>query len=344
MTVVAATVMDTGTGVNMSRTFKTQEELLQGKQQILGFFQIKLPIHKWLVAYGRQSTTKQVVNNKESAQQQAIDLLDYGLLLGWPDNLRLLYIENQLKDGTIKNASGRLRIDERPGLQEVVSLIKTGIVGAVLIRAIDRLFRDETMVQPMVFVDICKEYHVIILTLDGDYYDFNNPKRDDLNRFILEAIKANDYVEKHVKGVMLKNRERKALRGEFSGHGVPTGLMLDDERKHYIANPLWGPVLAKMLKRYRELDGSFAQLRHEVAGKPVFPELPEDILKRTGPIYLTKVEGGYTVHTWVGLRNILINVALVGHTRYDGRLIKTPMTLSLMTLILWLISGMHSTG
>lgn len=306
----------------MSRTFKAPEELAQERQQTMGFLPVKLPINKLLVAYGRQSTVKQVVHNKESAQQQAIDLLNYGLELGWPDDKRWLFIENQLKDGTIRNASGRLRIDERPGLQTVTSLIKTDTVGAVLVRAVDRLFRDETMVAPVVFANICKQHHVLILTLDGDYYDFNNPERDDLNRFILEATRAKDYTEKHVKGVMLKNRERKALRGEFSGHGVPTGLMLDDERKHYIENPLWGPVVARLLKRYRELDGNFGQLRREVAGKPIFPELPEDILKRTGPIYLTKVEGGYTVHTWVGLRDILINVALIGHIRYDGRLIK----------------------
>jgi len=45
----------------------------------MGFFPVKLPIDKLLVAYGRQSTAKQVVHNKESAQQQAIDLLNYGL-------------------------------------------------------------------------------------------------------------------------------------------------------------------------------------------------------------------------------------------------------------------------
>lgn len=305
----------------MSRTFKTQEELTLEKQQTMGFLQVHLPIEKLLLVYGRQSTVKQVVNNRESAQQQAIDLLDYGLEIGWPAEKRLLFIENQLADGTIRNASGRLRIDQRAGLQEVTRLIESDEVGAVLVRAIDRLFRDETMVGPVVFADICKKHHVLILTPD-DLFDFSNPKRDDLNRFILEAMKAKDFIEKHVRGVMLRNRERKALRGEYAGHGVPTGLMLDDERKHYIANPLWAPVIADMLKRYRELDGNFAQFRREVAGKPILPELPEEILERTGRIYLLKVDGGYTVNTWSGLRNILTNVALIGHTAYRGRVIK----------------------
>lgn len=90
----------------------------------------------------------EIIKYMPGAQQQAIDLVDHALVLGWPDHLRQLFIENQLKDGTIKNASGRLRIDLRPGLQELVALIETGQVGAVLVRAIDRLFGDTTACQP----------------------------------------------------------------------------------------------------------------------------------------------------------------------------------------------------
>jgi hypothetical protein len=49
---------------------------------------------------------------------------------------------------------------------------------------------------------------------------------DDYNKFILEAIKAKDYIQKHIRGTMVKNRDRKANRGEFSGHAVPTGFLL----------------------------------------------------------------------------------------------------------------------
>src|SRR5258708_40057510 len=94
----------------MGRTFKAPEELAQERQQTMGFLQANLPIHKLLVAYGRQSTVRQVVHNKESAEHQPIDLLNYGLELGWPDDHRSLFIEHQLKDGTITNASGRLRL------------------------------------------------------------------------------------------------------------------------------------------------------------------------------------------------------------------------------------------
>src|SRR5260370_33798617 len=162
----------------MSRTFKAPEELAQERQQTMGLLQVKLPINKLLVAYGRQSTVKQVVHNKESAQQQAIDLLNYGLELGWLDDKRWLFIGNQLKECTIRNASGRLRIDERPRLQTVTSLIKTDTVGAVRVRAVDRRLRHETMGASVVVCNICNQYHVLINTPDGEYRDFNKTNRD----------------------------------------------------------------------------------------------------------------------------------------------------------------------
>lgn len=308
----------------MTRVFKTREELEQERLDLLKYMpgaQQQLPTDKLLVVYGRQSTVKQFVNNKESAQQQAIDLLDYGLTLGWSDNKRQLFIENQLADGTIKNASGRLRIDQRPGLQEVTRLIETGEVGAVLVRSIDRLFRDETMVAPVAFAEICTMHHVLILTFD-DLYDFSNPKRDDLNRFITEALKAKDYIKHHVKGLMLKMRDKKGMRGEYSGHAIPTGLMLDEEHVYYVPNPYFAPVMKRLLKRFRELDGDFAQFRREIIGKPIFPNVPDEIIKRVGRVQLTKVEGGYTVKSYAGMRSMLTNVALIGHIAYKNRIVK----------------------
>lgn len=308
------------------RRFKTVEELEQERQEQLRYLpgaQQKLPIDKLVLIYGRQSTVKQFVTNTESAQRQAIDLLEYALLLGWPDNLRLLFIENQLKDGTIKNASGRLRIDQRPGLSEVVALIKTGTVGAVLVCAVDRLFRDETLVGPTFFADLCKQYHVLILTQD-ELYDFNHPGHgsDKYNAFILECMKAKDLIEKHIKGTMHRNRTRKAMRGEFTGHAIPTGFMLDENHLFYVPNPIWAPIMKKLLKRFRQLDANMAQFRREIVGYPIFPELPEEIAKRVGRIQLTKVPGGYTVKSYDGLRMMLTNVALIGHIAYQGRIVK----------------------
>ena len=179
------------------------------------------------------------------------------------------------------------------------------------------------MIGPPVFADLCKQEHVLILTQD-ELYDFNHPGHgsDDYNKFLLECMKAKDLIEKHIKGTMHKNRTRKAMRGEFSGHAIPTGFLLDDSRLFYIPNPLWAPVMRKLLKRFRELDGNMAQFRREIVGYPVFPDLPDDIQKRVGRIQVTKVPGGYTVKSYDGLRMMLTNVALIGHIAYNGRIVK----------------------
>ena len=309
------------------RRFKTKEEIEQEEQEererrgVYDYRRTPYDYSRLIAVYGRQSTKEQTVKNKESAAQQAVDLMDYALEIGWPDDMRILFIENQLKDGTIRNASGRLRIDERPGLQELVEMIQRGEVSAVLVRAVDRLFRDEKLVQAATFANICQEHHVIIVTFRG-IYDFNNPARDDLIRFVEEAERGGRYITEHVIGTMLGNRRRKAMRGEYTGHGVAAGLMLDDERKHFIPNPVWSPIVARLFKRYRELDGSLTGLLREIIGRPIFPDIPDEIKAHIGHIQLTKVEGGYTLVSHTALKFLLTNSAYIGHMAYEGRVTK----------------------
>ncbi len=97
------------------RTFKTPEELEQERQEALGLIPFKLPTDRLLVIYARQSSKGQVFKRKESALQQTAEQLGWALENGWPQERQRLLIENQAKDGKIRNASGRLRIDEREG-------------------------------------------------------------------------------------------------------------------------------------------------------------------------------------------------------------------------------------
>ncbi|SRR5258708_15901370 len=135
-------------------------------------------------------------------------------------------------------------------------------------------------------------------------------------------MKAKDYIKHHVKGLMLKMRDKKAMRGEFSGHAIPTGLMLDEEHVYYVPNPYFAPVMKRLLRRFRELDGDFAQFRREIVVKPIFPDVPDEIIKRVGRVQLTKVDGGYTIKSYDGMRSVLTNVALIGHIAYKNRIVK----------------------
>ncbi len=305
------------------RKFKTVEELEQERKEALGLIPFRMPVDKLILIYARQSTKNQAIKNRESALQQTEEQLTRALELGWAEVKRLLFIENQMKDGTVRSASGRLRIDEREGLNTVVLHINSGEAGAVMGRDVARFFRDEDLVGPVVFAKACKDHHVLVIT-DDYIYNFNDPRRgrDDYKKFIEEAQAAADFLEKHQKGVMLKNRARKAQRGEYWGHNVPAGLMLDETRTWYVPNPYWEEPVKDLFKRFRALGGDVNALRREIVGKRIFPDLPPEILARIGHISLQKVEGGYTIRSREGIIGILTNPAYIGDIYYNGRLVK----------------------
>src|SRR5438874_1200495 len=106
---------------------------------------------KFLAIYARQSTKEQVLKNREAYDQQTIGLVKLAKELGWDEDHLLVYIENKRKDGKWRSASGRLRIDQREHLQALVDRIEKDEVKTVLVWAVDRLFREEDMIQPAVF-------------------------------------------------------------------------------------------------------------------------------------------------------------------------------------------------
>ena len=84
---------------------------------MLPFTQPSLAVQALLAIYARQSTKEQVIRNREAYDQQTIGLVRQAIEYGWPRELIVVYIENKRKDGKWVNASGRLRIDQREGLQ-----------------------------------------------------------------------------------------------------------------------------------------------------------------------------------------------------------------------------------
>ena len=268
----------------------------------------KLPTSYLLVVYARQSAKDAPIRNKESYDMQTVELVEYGRDLGWNDDYIIVKIENKRKDGKWRAASGTLRIDQREGLQSVVWLIEADECKAVAVWAVDRLFRHEDMVEPAVFVRICKEHHCIILTRD-DFFDFNNPKRDDRRRFLELAQQAADYVTKHVKGRMIPAKYKVARRGDYDGRTIPIGLILfEGEKKPHEYTPQAEVVRKRIFKRFRELDGQFNLLWREIAPiRDLFPPYPPDAIgvkswMKEGPFGISRP----------GLEDMLTNIA------YDG--------------------------
>jgi hypothetical protein len=295
-----------------------REEKLRSKKTVYDTTRLAL-------VYSRQSTKDQPVHNKEAALMQSDDLVAYAVQYGWAEERIVLFIENELdkwgrKLAKPRAASGRLDINLRPGLREVERLIEEDKAGAVFVRDVSRLFRDADMVSPPQFARTCKQHHVVILTYDQEF-DFNATSRDDLKDFLEEAQDAADFL-KFQRRTLHRARERKGMRGEFAGHAIPTGFMLDDKRRAYVPNPLWAPVVAELTRRFCELDADLGALHNEIRGRAIFPVLPDDIRARIGRIQLRPVPGGFTIAGRASLRELLINPANVGHKVFQQRVVK----------------------
>ncbi len=291
----------------MTRTYVP----LSVEEKVSLFSGPRLETTKKLALYGRQSQKVQITNNREAYEQQTLRLLEYAQELGWILANIILCYENRRKDGKWKNASAMLRIDQRPGLSSIVEGIKSGEVKTVLVWAVDRLFRDPDMIQPAVFAKICKDYNVLILTID-DYFDFNHPKRDDLTRFLELAKAAADYITKHVKGRMHPARHQVSKRGEHDGRAVATGFILRQGNKKYEAYTPHADIINKRIfKRFRELDGQFNLLWHEVGTKrDLFPPYPKD-MDIIGVNNKERFDHPFGL-TYQGLRDMLTNVVYIG--------------------------------
>lgn len=297
---------------------------------VLPFARPHLAIEQLLAIYARQSTREQPVRNREAYDQQTIGLVKQAVELGWDRERILVYIENKRKDGKWVSASGRLRIDQRAGLQALCERIERDEVKTVLVWAVDRLFRDEDMIQPAVFAKLCKDHHCVVITMD-DMFAFHHPRDDARKRFLDAAQAAADYVTKHVRGRMLPAREQLSLRGVADCRRISVGYIVVD-RQRYLPDGSDNPdfrrlvvyephakVVRWLFRRYRELGGNLRVLYREVSAWPcVFPFFIDPEHARNSG--LSKNENGYTI-TREGLKVLLTNPAYLGWWYYKGQVL-----------------------
>ncbi len=285
---------------------RTYEQVLEQVQRPLSG--PKLDLTKKLIVHGRQSKKIQITDHPEAYEQQTVRQVEYGQELGWTLGDIVICYENKRKDGKWRDVSAALRIDQRP-LREAIELIERDEAKTLLTWAVDRLFRDPDMIQPATFVTICRKHHVIVLTND-DYFDFNNPKRDDGRRFRDIAQAAADYNTKHVKGRMIPAKNQVARRGEYDGRCLPTGFMVfKGEKKPQAYTPQIEVIRSRIFKRFKELDGQFNLLWREIAPiRDLFPPYPKNARGVKG--YMK--EGPFGI-TRDGLIGILTNPAYIGY-------------------------------
>jgi DNA invertase Pin-like site-specific DNA recombinase len=261
--------------------------------------------------YARQSTTKQTVENKENSEAQTKDQLEKVSAIGWSDDNITLFIEGDGKRGV----SGRLRIDKRAGLNALMEGIYAGRFKYVFVTNEGRLFRDETMIGPDTFIDACKTHDVIVVT-DMYRYDFKgNPFASDQFRIMCQM--AARFITDHV-GMMLRMRDRVAMRDQYFGGRVPIGYILD-EHKRFIPYEPHARIVRWIFKRFRQVN-NVAQVARELNAKGyAFPAYEAGI--KAPYTNLSVSNGGYSL-TKMGVFTILTNPQYIGYFVFKKQVLR----------------------
>ena len=282
---------------------------------------VPLPVNQPCAIYARQSTARQVENNRESGEMQTDDLVTKAVTLGWKREAIKVYYENLKEDGTVQSASGTLRIDERVSLSALMSQVYRDEIKAILVYNESRLFRDVWQIQVDTFIKACHEHDVRVITRDYSYDFLRRPY--DTDQFQMQCKFAATYNTNHIKGVLIPERQRKAARGLFCSGGVPTGyvtttVLIENNKTAQKLKP-YAPhadVVSWLFKRYKELGGSFFKLYKEARSLPfLFPEF--DGVPVPVRFHLTRQNGGYTLSRQ-GLKTLLTNVVYLGYWTVNG--------------------------
>jgi DNA invertase Pin-like site-specific DNA recombinase len=173
------------------------------------------PAHTSRVAfiYLRQSTSAQVLHNRESTQRQ-FALVDRALELGWP-KAQIVVIDQDL------GISGGGTAD-RPGFARMTAEVALGHVGIVLSLEVSRVARNNAEWYRL--LDLCGITNTLIGDGDGLYHPgmFND-------RLLLGLKGTMSEAELHILRARLDGGIRnKAARGELR-RGLPVGLVWGEE-------------------------------------------------------------------------------------------------------------------
>jgi len=348
------------------RMYKPKPEPEENNQHIKRWQPIPLPTDKLAGIYARQSTKNQVIENQESADAQTKGLLTLAMQLGWQDSNLILYVENTAKDGKIRNASGRLRIDQREGLSALIERIEKDEIKVVFVTYEDRLFRDEDLIQVATFITICRAHTVLIIT-NRKPYGYNFADRNDRELFRMHCERAAAFIADYNERLS-EYKSRVSERGQYDGRGVPIGYIVDYRKtimqdgrerpnptfKRYIPYPPHAAVIIWLFRRYRELGGNLPALCQEVRTKEVvFPPFEAGIdtrnLSRCGAL---AVEGGFRP-TRLGITSILTNPVYIGCWVYHDMIMheqnhepivdKDDFDYAFTRLSNWLLNGEENT-
>jgi hypothetical protein len=289
-----------------------------------------LPIERPVAVYYRQSSQGQIGNI--STTLQTVDMVEHLERLGWLEE-RIQMIDMDA------GVSGTKKMKDRKGMSRLWTLIEEAKVGAVAAQDVDRFFRDMTQIEPNIFIEACRRNNILVLT-PRMVFDFAHPTqgRYHMQQFRDEAQRAADYIEYQVRGRLVRARHYRTERGFWTGRKVPSGYVIDMREKlpdgtnnpnfaKYAPFPPWAAVIVRYFEMFRENDGNLQKTWRQIDQHgPFFPDVTPDMVPDGFRFYSLRkfrslTTGQLSVDS-VGLRDLLINVAYIGHWTHQQAIVK----------------------
>ena len=284
-----------------------------------------LPTSQPIAVYYRQSTDGQIGN--VSTTIQTVDMVAYLKQRGWEAE-QIVMID---MDAGI---SGTKKIDERPGMSLLFSLISEGKIRAVACQDEDRLFRDVTQIQVNIFIEACKQSQVLVLT-PSMVYDFAHELMGSFHarQFRFKCEMAAEYINAHVKGKLHRAKRRLLMEGRWAGGVIPIGFMIDTRKvlpdgtknehwRRFMPFEAYAEVIAEYFRLFIAHAGNLrATVTHIQHHGPFYPDpqtcqVPEGF-KVEFSHQMRRYGNGYCPGR-VGLLYLLTNAAYIGHWSVKG--------------------------
>jgi DNA invertase Pin-like site-specific DNA recombinase len=280
--------------------------------------------------YLRLSSHEQVKKHIYSLQAQH-ELVDLAKKDGYPD--QLIHVET--RDLGI---SGTLGQQERAGLAHLIAQIEAEIVESVYVVQICRLFRDQTLIMPFTFGELCKQHGVIIVT---SQMRLNLRDRMHMRIYRMEAERAADELE--VMSARLHGGQNlKARQGHYGGGSIPPGYVLDVQKQivvdgRLVDNPdyhkyrVYEPhaEIVRTVFGMARIPGTTVpqivkRCRSQGLGFPPFPaELASVRANLKAFASVKRAPDGSWPLTLARVRSILRNPAYIGWWIWAGELVRT---------------------
>ncbi|MFQ3658743.1 MAG: recombinase family protein [Anaerolineae bacterium] len=287
-----------------------------------------LPLGRPVAVYYRQSSEGQIGNI--STTLQTVDMIDHLVKQGW-EKEQIIMIDMDA------GVSGTKKIKDRPGMAYLYQLIEDAEIGLCAAQDVDRFFRDVTQIETNIFIDACRRNNVLVLT-PTFVYDFAHPTqgRYHMQMFRDQAQRAADHYELHIKGRLIKSKQRIAAQGSWAGRSLPLGFMVDlrptlpdgrpnPDYRRYVRFAPYADITYRYFELFQEFGGNLRQTwRHIDAHGPFIPELEEVThLVPTGFRAEVNIKArssvtGKLIPSYPGLHDLLINVAYLGYWVHQG--------------------------